>query len=45
LGADLLQFERLMEEALLQGVVRKALQVFAERGIIGHKILYVNFVF
>ena len=35
MGADLLQFDKLMEEALLQGVVRKALGIFAERGIIG----------
>jgi hypothetical protein len=43
LGADLLQFDRLMEEALLQGVVRKALTVFAERGIIGQHHFYITF--
>ena len=43
MGADLLQFERLMEEALLQGVVRKALQFFAERGIIGQHHFYITF--
>jgi uncharacterized protein len=43
LGADLLQFDRLMEEALLQGVVRKALTLFAERGIIGQHHFYITF--
>jgi hypothetical protein len=43
LGADLLQFDRMMEEALLQGVVRKALTVFAERGIIGQHHFYITF--
>jgi hypothetical protein len=43
LGADLLQFDRLMEEALLQGVVRKALSFFAERGIVGQHHFYITF--
>jgi uncharacterized protein len=43
LGADLLQFDKMMEEALLQGVVRKALTVFAERGIIGQHHFYITF--
>lgn len=43
MGADLLQFDRMMEEALLQGVVRKALTVFAERGIIGQHHFYITF--
>jgi hypothetical protein len=43
LGADLLQFDKLMEEALLQGVVRKALSIFAERGIIGQHHFYITF--
>jgi hypothetical protein len=43
LGADLLQFDKMMEEALLQGVVRKALSVFAERGIIGQHHFYITF--
>ena len=43
MGADLLQFDKLMEEALLQGVVRKALSVFAERGIIGQHHFYITF--
>jgi hypothetical protein len=43
LAADLLQFEKLMEEALLQGVVRKALDFFAERGIIGQHHFYITF--
>jgi hypothetical protein len=41
--ADLLQFDKLMEEALLQGVVRKALTLFAERGIIGQHHFYITF--
>ncbi len=32
-----------MEEALLQGVVRKALSFFAERGIIGQHHFYITF--
>jgi len=43
LGADLLQFDKMMEEALLQGVVRKALTAFAERGIIGQHHFYITF--
>jgi hypothetical protein len=43
LGADLLQFDKLMEEALLQGVVRKALSIFAERGIVGQHHFYITF--
>jgi uncharacterized protein len=43
LGADLLQFDKMMEEALLQGVVRKALSTFAERGIIGQHHFYITF--
>jgi hypothetical protein len=43
LAADLLQFDKLMEEALLQGVVRKALTLFAERGIIGQHHFYITF--
>lgn len=43
MAADLLQFDKLMEEALLQGVVRKALTLFAERGIIGQHHFYVTF--
>jgi hypothetical protein len=42
-SADLLQFDKMMEEALLQGVVRKALTVFAERGIIGQHHFYITF--
>lgn len=41
--ADLLQFEKLMEDALIQGVVRKALTIFAERGIIGQHHFYITF--
>lgn len=43
MGADLLQFDKMMEEALLQGVVRKALNAFAERGIIGQHHFYITF--
>lgn len=43
MGADLLQFDKMMEEALLQGVVRKALSAFAERGIIGQHHFYITF--
>jgi hypothetical protein len=43
LAADLLQFDKLMEEALVQGVVRKALEVFATRGIIGQHHFYITF--
>jgi uncharacterized protein len=43
LAADLLQFDKLMEEALLQGVVRKALTICAERGIIGQHHFYITF--
>ena len=43
MGADLLQFDKMMEEALLQGVVRKALTVFAERGIVGQHHFYITF--
>ncbi len=43
MSADLLQFDKMMEEALLQGVVRRALTVFAERGIIGQHHFYITF--
>ncbi len=43
MSADLLQFDKMMEEALLQGVVRKALTVVAERGIIGQHHFYITF--
>lgn len=43
MSADLLQFDKMMEEALLQGVVRKALSVFAERGIVGQHHFYITF--
>jgi uncharacterized protein len=42
-SADLLQFDKLMEEALLQGVVRRALTMVAERGIIGQHHFYITF--
>jgi len=43
LSADLLQFDKMMEEALLHGVVRKALAVFAERGLVGQHHFYITF--
>ena len=43
MAADLLQFDKMMEEALVQGVVRKALSIFAERGIVGQHHFYITF--
>lgn len=43
MNADPLQYDRMMEEALLQGVVRKSLAVFEERGIVGQHHFYVTF--
>lgn len=43
MSADLLQFDKMMEEALLQGVVRRALTVIAERGVVGQHHFYITF--